>query len=113
MPITLTAAPGGTVVFSNGLTRASGASGSADSVTVLGGGTVEIAGASNYLGSTSVQNATLVVTGGNDRLTNTTALSLGDAQNDAGVLQIGDPSGAVSQTVSSIATVGIRLATPS
>jgi autotransporter-associated beta strand protein len=53
-----------------------------------------------------VQNATLVVSGGNDRLTNTTALSLGDAQNDTGVLQLGDSSGAVSQTVSSIATIG-------
>jgi autotransporter-associated beta strand protein len=106
VPVTLSAAPGGTVVFSNGLTHAAGATGSGDNVTIVGGGTVAITGASNYLGSTSVQNGTLVVAGGADRLTNTTALSLGDAQNDTGVVQIGDSTGAVSQTVSGIATVG-------
>ena len=39
MPLTITAAPGGTVVFSGPLSRASGAAGSNDSVTMVGGGT--------------------------------------------------------------------------
>ena len=38
--MTMTAAPGGTVVFAGPLARATGATGSNDTVTMVGGGTV-------------------------------------------------------------------------
>jgi fibronectin-binding autotransporter adhesin len=107
MPLTVTAAPGGTVVFSGPLLRPTGATGSADTITMVGGGTVVFAAPSNnYLGATLVQNGTLVAAGGNNTLPTTTTVTLGDTQNDSGVLQLGSAGGPVSQTVAGLAVAG-------
>ena len=105
--LTVTAAPGGTVVFSGPLIRDSGATGSADNVTMVGGGTVVLAAQrNNYHGATLVQNGTLVAAGGNNTLPVTTSVTLGDTLNDSGVLQMGSASGPVNQTVAGLAVVG-------
>jgi autotransporter-associated beta strand protein len=107
MPLTVTAAPGGTVVFSGRLERNADATGSKDSVTMVGGGTVVLSGANNnYSGATLVQNGTLVAGGVDNTLPATTAVSLGDAQGDSGVLQIGSAVRPINQTITGLAVVG-------
>lgn len=62
--VTLTAATGGRVNITGNLTRATGATGTNDSVTKIGNGTVVLAGAGNtYLGVTTVTAGTLLVNG--------------------------------------------------
>ena len=107
VPVTLTAAPGGTVVFADPILRISGATGSNDTLTVVGGGTIVLAGAgNNYQGATLIQNGTLVAAGGNNTLPVTTAVTLGDTNNDSGVLQLGSAGGPVNQTITGLAVVG-------
>ena len=106
-PLTLTATDGGTVVFSGPLRRADNAIGSTDAVTKTGAGTVVLAAANNtYSGSTFIQNGTLVAAGGDNTLPVTTSVSLGDAFNDSGVLQVGDATGPVYQTIAGLSIVG-------
>jgi autotransporter-associated beta strand protein len=105
VPLTVTAAPGGTVVFVAPIGRAAGATGSSDSITLVGGGTVVFAGANNnYLGPTLIQNGTLVAAAGVNTLPATTAVTLGDTSNDSGILQLGSAGGAVYQTVAGLST---------
>jgi autotransporter-associated beta strand protein len=107
MPLTVTAAPGGTLVFSGPLTRASGATGSNDTVTMTGGGTVVLSGPNNnYQGATNLQFGTLVAAGGDNNLPVTTSVTLGDIFNNSAVLQLGSDSGPIQQTIAGLATLG-------
>ena len=71
-----------------------------------GAGTQTLTGANTYGGTTTVQNGTLVVSGGANRLPVTTAVTLGDAGGDSGILQVGDSTGAISQTIAGLTTTG-------
>jgi autotransporter-associated beta strand protein len=68
-------------------------------------GTVTNSAAWTYTGATAIQNGTLVLIGGNDRLPKTTAVTLGNGV-DSGVLQLGDAGGARNQTLGSLTTSG-------
>ncbi len=74
------------------------------SLVKTGTGTQTLSGANTFGGATAVQNGTLVLTGGDNRLPATTALTLGNGT-DSGVLQVGG-AGVVSQTIAGLATSG-------
>jgi autotransporter-associated beta strand protein len=107
--ITLTAATGGRVNFTGNLVRASGATGTTDTVTKIGDGTVVLAGSANtYQGTTTVSVGTLLVNGTLDNLgaavSVASAATLGGngtinravAIAGGGILSAGDMSGATS-----------------
>ena len=71
----------------------------------VGSGTQTLAGANTYSGATSIQNGTLVVSGGNDRLPTNTTVTLGSGST-SGVLQLGDAAGARNQTLAGLAISG-------
>ncbi|RBP41419.1 putative secreted protein with PEP-CTERM sorting signal [Roseimicrobium gellanilyticum] len=81
-----------------------GVSGNA-AVTKTGGGTLTLTAANTWTGLTRVNVGRLVLAGGNNRLAATSGVTIGQAGN-SGVLQLGDASGAVNQTVISLASAG-------
>lgn len=69
-----------------------------------GPGTLTLSAENSYNGTTAVQNGTIILTGGNDRLPPTGAVTLGTAAptSTLGILQLGDSAAAMNQTVASI-----------
>ena len=77
----------------------------ATGLTKIGPGTLTLRGANSYGGFTEIQNGTLIVTGGNERLPTGTVVILGDHYADtAGVLQLGDTSGYSNQILAGLTT---------
>ena len=70
-----------------------------------GTGTLILTGANTYGGATAIQNGTLAISGGNDRLPTGTALTLGDGIT-CGVLQLGDGTTSRNQTLAGLVTSG-------
>lgn len=68
-------------------------------------GTLTITGINTYTGATRINNGRVILTGGDGRLSSSTTLQLGNGAN-SGVLQLGDASGASSQTVTGLAVSG-------
>jgi len=81
-----------------------GTNGSA-SITKTGAGTLTLAAANAFTGTTRVNGGRIVLSGGNDRLAASSSLLLGQA-GGSGVLQLGDITGNSAQTFASIATAG-------
>lgn len=71
------------------------------SVSFTSGGSATFTGANTYTGQTLVQNFTLTLTGGDNRLSTSDAVQL----NNGGKLILGDTTGASNQTVTSL-TIG-------
>jgi autotransporter-associated beta strand protein len=92
---------GNRITISPGVSQVSAGS----SISLIGGGTLELRGVSTYTGSTAIQNGTLIAHFGDDRLPTGTAVTLGSATN-SGVLQIGDSTVARSQTIAGLTTSG-------
>lgn len=74
-------------------------------LTKGGTGTLTITATNTYTGNTRVNNGRLIITGGNDRLSPSTSIQLGNAAT-SGVLQLGDASGPSNQTVRGLAVTG-------
>jgi fibronectin-binding autotransporter adhesin len=70
-----------------------------------GTNTQTLTGANTYSGTTAIQSGVLIASGGTNRLPSTTAVTLGNSGN-SGVLQLGDSSGAISQTIAGLTTSG-------
>ncbi len=78
----------------------------AGGLTKIGAGSLTLSAPASYLGATWIKNGSLILaSGGNNRLPVTTVLTLG-ADATAGVLQLGNGSGAADQTVSEISNSG-------
>jgi autotransporter-associated beta strand protein/parallel beta-helix repeat protein len=75
-------------------------------LTKLGTGGLMLTGENTYSGATAVENGTLVVAYGDDRLPIGTVVTLGDDQGDSGVLQLGDGSTSYNQTLAGLYTSG-------
>ncbi len=75
------------------------------SFTKSGTGTFLITGANTYTGGTQINNGTIILGGGNNRLSASGAVSFGSGAN-SGILQLGNASGPSNQTVTSLAAVG-------
>jgi len=75
------------------------------SITKTSAGTLTFTAVQSYSGTTRVSGGRIVLAGGNDRLTATSSLILGQAA-ASGVLQIGDASATSSQTFDSIVIAG-------
>ena len=71
-----------------------------------GSGSLILSAASTYSGTANIQNGTLVLKGGNDRLPATGAVILGATTPavTTGILQLGDAAGPVNQTLNSLTT---------
>ncbi|WP_395750011.1 beta strand repeat-containing protein [Prosthecobacter sp.] len=77
--VIITSASGGTVEFTGSILRAASATGSTDTVTIIGGGTVAFRGANTYTGATTVSGGTLLLddsTNNGAKLSATAALTL-------------------------------------
>lgn len=74
-------------------------------ITKTGAGTLTLLAANTWTGLTRVNVGRLVLAGGNNRLAATSGVTIGQNTN-SGVLQLGDASGAVNQTVISLASAG-------
>ncbi|MDB6120932.1 MAG: rane protein, partial [Verrucomicrobiaceae bacterium] len=70
-----------------------------------GTGAQTLTGANLYGGTTTIQNGSIIVAGGNNRLPSTTTVTLGNLT-DSGVLQVGNGTGAISQTIAGLSTTG-------
>ena len=74
-------------------------------LTKAGSGTLTLATTTSYLGSTTVANGRLVLGGGpGNRISAAAALNLGTGST-SGVVQLGNASGSLNQTVSSLSSV--------
>ncbi|CAN5720800.1 hypothetical protein BH09VER1_BH09VER1_34670 [soil metagenome] len=70
-----------------------------------GTGTLILAGANTYTGTTAIANGAIQVTSGNDRLPTTSAVVLGSGTT-SGKLILGDASSARNQTIGGLTTAG-------
>ena len=72
----------------------SGSGNSATGLTLikLGTGALTLSGAESYAGATVIQNGTLQLSSGANRLPTGTTITLGDSSNDSGVLDLGGQS---------------------
>ena len=74
---------------------------------VVNGGATTLTASHSYTGPTLIQNGTLGLTGGDNLLPVAGTAMLGDANNDSGVLRLGDPSlGPMNQTLAGVSVVG-------
>jgi autotransporter-associated beta strand protein len=73
-------------------------------LTKTSAGTLTVSGADTYTGGTAIQNGTVIISAGADRLPTTSVVTLGNGGN-AGVLQLGDTA-ARNQTVGGLTTSG-------
>lgn len=99
--VIITSATGGTVEFTGGLVRATGATGTADVLTLNGGGTVAFRGANTFTGATTVNGGTLLLddtTNNGTKLSATAALTL----NGGSLTLSGSSAAASSETVASL-----------
>jgi autotransporter-associated beta strand protein len=85
---------------------ADGSGSSTVALTKVGAGTLTLTGASTYSGGTTVENGTLALAGGDNRLPVGTFVVLGDDQGDSGVLQLGDGTTACNQTLAGLYLAG-------
>ncbi len=74
-------------------------------LTKGGTGNLTITAANTYTGATRINNGRLILTGGDGRLSSSTALQFGNAAN-SGSLQLGDASGSSNQTVTGLSIMG-------
>ncbi len=74
-------------------------------LTKAGAGTLVLSAVNTYTGETAIHNGTLAISGGNDRLPTTTAVTLGFG-GDSGVLQLGNGTTSYHQTLAGLATLG-------
>jgi fibronectin-binding autotransporter adhesin len=99
--VTLYSAAGGTVEFTGNLLRATSATGTTDSVTVSGSGTVALRGTNTFTGGTAVNGGTLLLddqTNNTSKLSTTSSLTL----NGGSLSLIGSSSASSSQTVNGL-----------
>ncbi|NQW49491.1 MAG: autotransporter-associated beta strand repeat-containing protein, partial [Planctomycetes bacterium] len=82
-----------------------GAIGGTGSLTLQGASTLTLTGSSTYTGATAVQNGTIVLAGGNNRLATTGTVTLGGSTT-VGNLILGNASGPTNQTLGLIAASG-------
>jgi autotransporter-associated beta strand protein len=96
--LTISSAAGGTVEMAGNLLRATSATGTTDTLTVTGGGTVVLQGANTFTGATTVNAGTLQLnhsTNNSAKISSTAGLTL----NGGSVSLIGNGSTATAQTV--------------
>ena len=74
-------------------------------VTKTGSGTLTLSGVNTYGGSTTIQNGTLALAGGNDRLPTSASVTLGGT-GTSGKLALGDGSSTSNQTLAGLTTTG-------
>lgn len=100
--LTVSSAGGGTVQFTGNLLRATSATGAADTLTVIGSGTVALLGSGNtFTGATTVSGGTLVLdhsVSNNAKLSSSAALTL----NGGSLSLSGSNAAASTQTVNSL-----------
>jgi autotransporter-associated beta strand protein len=67
-----------------------------------------LSGTNSYSGTTAIQNGSLILKGGDNRILTTSVVTLGLATPTvtSGILQLGDSEGAVNQSITSITTPG-------
>ena len=97
--LTLSSMSGGTVLITGNLLRATGATGATDTLTVIGGGTVDLMGNNTFTGATTISGGTLVLddsvfNGG--KLSSSAALTL----NGGSLTLVGNSAAASTQVVS-------------
>lgn len=90
------------IIFGNSIQT--GTNGNA-SITKTGSGTLTLNAAQSYLGTTRINGGRIVLSGGDDRISPTGALTLGQGV-ASGVLQLGDVSTASAQTFTSALIAG-------
>ncbi len=95
--------------WANGEIRTNGATevinavlGGSVGLTKTGTGTLTLSAMSTYGGATAIQNGTLAIARGDDRLPTGTTVTLGDEQGDSGVLQLGDGTTSCSQSLADL-----------
>ncbi|QIF03993.1 autotransporter-associated beta strand repeat-containing protein [Roseimicrobium sp. ORNL1] len=79
--------------------------GTGNSVTKSGGGTFIITAANTWTNGTRVNNGRMILTGGDNRLSELGGISLGNGANN-GVVQLGDLTSISNQTVTNLTIIG-------
>jgi autotransporter-associated beta strand protein/parallel beta-helix repeat protein/VCBS repeat-containing protein len=93
----------GEIRVDSGADQISAVLGGSVGLTKTGTGVLTLTGASTYSGDTAIDNGTLAMAGGDNRLPIGTTVTLGDAANNtSGILQLGDGTTASNQTVTAL-----------